>query len=172
MLEHFTTRVLLVLTWCTILAVPFLVSAHGTGASFEQDAGTYRVDIGYEPEELRAGDTLLLNFNLLTSEGRPANFSSVWVRIEEGSESILATGVAKPAVGPATLLLTLPTSAEFTLHVRFERGETVLAEASFPFTVAPGEESRSNNDVGQWVFGGLAGLILGMLGTLLLGRRT
>src|SRR3989344_1463756 len=91
-----------------ILLGAALAYAHSEGTSLEKQVGDYTVDIGYEPEELRTGERLLLDFNLLSTEGSPVDFTSVWVRLEEGGESVVATGVAKPAVGPATLLLKLP----------------------------------------------------------------
>ena len=154
-----------------ILLGAALAYAHSEGTSLEKQVGDYVVDIGYEPENLQAGQRLLLNFDLLDTEERPKDFTSVWVRLEEGSESLLATGVAKPAIGPATLLIKLPASGGVTLYARFERAGTVLAEASFPLSVGEGEQSGSDGSR-KLLLGGLAGLIVGALGAFFLKRRT
>src|SRR3989344_1729945 len=84
----------------TILLGAALAYAHSEGTSLEKQVGDYVVDIGYEPEELRTGERLLLDFNLLSTEGSPVDFTSVWVRLESEGETLLATWVANPESGP------------------------------------------------------------------------
>lgn len=165
----FRLFVLIFLTVASVLSITNSVFAHSEGASFEKQAGGYIIDIGYEPENPQAGQRLLLNFSLLDTEERPEDFTSVWVRLEDGGESVVATGVAKPALGPATLLMKMPSAGELTLYARFERSGTVLAEASFPLSVGEGEQSSSGKS-DNWLLSALAGLIVGAVGVYLLKR--
>ena len=152
------------------IIVPLVAFAHGDGASFERQVGDYIVDVGYEPENPQVGERLLLDLNILNADESPQDFTSVWVRLEEGGGSVLATGVAKSAVGPTTLLMKMPSAGEFTLYARFELSGTVLAEASFSLSVGEGEQSSSGNS-DNWLLSALAGLIVGAAGVYLLKKH-
>lgn len=126
-----------------VLLLPFSASAHGDGSSFEQDVGQYFIDIGYEPAAPRAGERLLLDLALYDSQKFPADFTNAWVRMSQGSTTLLATAIHKAAVGPTTLLTLLPSSSEdLSIYVRFERAgrEEPLAEWTFATPVTPGEK--------------------------------
>lgn len=120
-----------------VLCMPLLADAHGTGPSFEQTVGEYIVDVGYEPEALSGGDTLLLNLGLLHAADRTsADFSSVWVRLKSGDRVLLATGVHASAEGPTTALIEVPKNiSSLTVLLRYENDDESLAETSFDMAV-------------------------------------
>jgi len=124
---------------CVALLAAELAYAHGDGASFEAQVGEYFMDIGYEPEVPVAGETLLLDLNLWREQNvSRADFDSAWVRLSQDGKTVLATGVAKPDLGPMTVLVQLPEDAgDLSLDVRFEkRGleDWVVAEKTFTFS--------------------------------------
>jgi len=152
------------------LVVPSIALSHGTGASFEQEVGEFRIDVGYEPAELRAGDKLVLDFDVLGAGGSSVPFDSVWVRLEREDRTLLATGVARPRIGPTTLLLTLPEEpGEAVLSTRFERAGETLAEASFPFVVHAGEGEADS--LPAWLLPSLVALLAGFVFGRLSTRR-
>ncbi|PIR83810.1 hypothetical protein COU18_02385 [Candidatus Kaiserbacteria bacterium CG10_big_fil_rev_8_21_14_0_10_51_14] len=163
---------------CIILAVPLsFASAHGLGASLEREVEGYYVDVGYDPDPLRASRSVRFDFELydVPATTDPAStesidYTSVWVRLEQEGRTILATGVAKALWGPTTLLMDLPeTAGPLTIDVRFERGEDVLVGTSFTLNVeqSPEQAGISNSPV----FPGIGGLVVGALLTFLLFRR-
>ena len=130
------------------LSVPTLTLAHSTGASFEKDVGLYRVDIGYDSEQIVGGDRVVFDFNLGLADAPETNadYDYVWVRLQNGDKTLLATAISKADVGATTLLYTLPQDArgELTLSARFQKGSAVLAESDFSLPVT------SYEDEGSW----------------------
>lgn len=142
--------------------------AHGTGISYEEDVGEYRVDIGYDPEVFTAGERILLDISLFTqgTTDERAAYDSVWVRVTEGRQTYLATGVHHAQTGPSTVLLVLPESVgeQVEVHARFERSGETLADVSFPISVNP---PRGSLEVLPWLL-----LLLGMIAGCGIGYAT
>lgn len=133
--------------------------AHGTGFSYEEEVGEYRVDVGYDPEVFTAGERILLDLSLFkkgTTDERMA-YDSAWVRVTEGRQTYLATGVHHADTGPSTVLLVLPESvgAQVEIHARFEKDGESIADISFPIQVNP---PRGSFDFLPWTL-----LLLGVV---------
>lgn len=120
------------------LLMPFATDAHGMGASFERDVGEYRIDVGYDPAQVRAGDRILFDFGTLWKNGELfTDFDHVWVRIEFEGKTVLATGVKRAAFGPTSLLYVIPADyeGEIILDVRYEGPDGTLADTEFTLLV-------------------------------------
>lgn len=160
------------------LAIPLSsVSAHGLGTSLEREVDGYFVDVGYDPSPLRANRAMRLDFELYDepvaddpASTKSIDYTSVWVRLEQEGRTILATGVAKAIWGPTTLLMDLPeTAGPLTVHVRFERGEEVLATTAFTLGV---ERSPDQGGISEGpVFPAFGGVVAGALLAFLALRR-
>ena len=116
--------------------------AHMTGNSYEQivGEGKYKVDIGYDPNQLVAGERAILDFNIRKMPGlEQVQFDDVWVRIVHDNDTLLATGVARMPFGPTTLLYVIPESVQgdLKLKMRFEKGDKTIVEMDFSLPVAP-----------------------------------
>jgi hypothetical protein len=147
-----------------MIAMPLVASAHATLASFEKEVPQGYIDIGYDPDPVKAGGRLLLNLDLLQEKGGASvPFDQVWVRVHEDSKTYLATGVGRARLGPTTVLLQLPenTTEKLSLFVRFEKNGTPVAEAEFPVpveTVSP--VSRYAGALLMLVFGLVIGAVV------------
>ena len=140
-----------------LLAAPLAVSAHASMESLYATSGPYVIDVGYDPVSPQVGKRFLIDIALRTeSETGPiVDYDSVWVRMSRDRATYFATGVAQSAIGPTTLVLELPESAEgsMTLSLRFEKGGESLAEHSFDLVVLPPDTSVS---VREYMLGGIA----------------
>ncbi len=133
-------RVVILVFLFLILSVNSAFS-HGFGASFEKTVSKYFIDVGYDPFEMTEGDQTTFSFTILTDSTKDlVEFDSVWVRIMDGKRAILATGIDAGINSAPTLIYTFPREGEYTLFVRFEKGDETLAEADFPMTVVREEE--------------------------------
>lgn len=111
-------------------------SAHVTGNSWEQVNGRYKIDIGYDQNQFVAGQPVRFDFSALEARtGEPADFSSVWVRVVKGSTTVFATGLHRPALGPASMTFTFPDAGDYSLDVRFDHDLETVTEQNFPITV-------------------------------------
>lgn len=148
--------------FCFVLLSPIAAQAHGNGASFEREVGPYRVDVGYDPAALSAGAMQVFDIALIdaTTENQ-VKVEEIWVRITGGARTLLASGLRESEFGKTTLLYAMPEDGEYALHVSFRRGQDTLAEASFPFLVAPAEEEGVHPfDIRSATLGAGAALIL------------
>lgn len=130
-----------------ISLVPGVLFAHGSGASFESRSDQYVIDIGYDPDPPQAGERILLDATLLFADGnRTAEYDRVWMRLEVNKKTVVATGLAESSIGPTTLLVHVPSelNGDAILTARFEKDDQTIAEASFPFTIAPSSEKDSS----------------------------
>ena len=124
-----------------LLCAPLYVSAHSTGASWEQPVGTtYFIDVGYDPISITAGQSARFDFSLWsdTVKTKPAKFDEVWTRVvSQDKNTLLATGIRRQPLGPTTLLYTFEQGGSYSLQVSFRTvtGDEIAA-AVFPFTVS------------------------------------
>lgn len=163
-----------VLVCITAFAVaPLSLHAHESGASFEQKAGGYTVDVGYDAERFVAGERVVFDLELLDGSGAPVRYERAWVRIQEGERVVLATGIAEAPVGKTTLLYRFSDAApsEGSISVRFEGKNAPLAEASFPFSIEKNPSAPPSTPLVAGVTA-LSALIFGVAaGRLLFARR-
>lgn len=151
------------------LSYSVLVSAHGTGASFEKNIGNYKVDIGYDPMTFSAGQSQRFDFNIYdTKSDSPVNFSDVWVLISQGNKTVFAGGIYKSDLGVAGMTFVFPKEGDYILDVRFENNSNTIVEVTFPITVLEGEVSGTNVSTNKSSFLGLLvsaiiGLSIGFL---------
>lgn len=118
------------------LVIPAFAQAHGDGASWEQVFNQYKVDVGYDPARFVVGEPVHYDFNLTTEQGgQDVEFADVWVRIMQGDNTVFASGVHKPSVGPAGMTFTFPRAGEYELNVRFEKAGESIVDAAFPVIV-------------------------------------
>lgn len=123
---------------CVVFAMPALLFAHGSGASYEKTIGAYTIDIGYDPVTPRAGDRLIFDFGLVQQPASTTvDFDYVWVRLQGAEGTFLATGINKPDFGPTSLVYLVPQDfeGELTVNARYQKGENTLVEDSFPLTI-------------------------------------
>jgi hypothetical protein len=120
-----------------------VASAHVTGTSYEQVIGEnrqYKVDIGYDPDRVMAGERVVFDFNIKDAKTlQSVAFDDVWVRIIHNKQTLLATGLEHMAIGPTTLLYVVPENVEgeITVSMRFEEGDTSIAETEFSIPIEP-----------------------------------
>lgn len=149
------------------LIVPMGLSAHGAGASVEREVGNYVVDIGYEPAEIIAGESVRFDFALYTRDGAAAPFDRVWLRVEWEGWIVFAGGISRASLGTTGATVRLTEAGPHALTVRFEKEGEPIAELETEIAVAPGEDAPM--DLPWWasVLIGLGALAAGAL----LGRR-
>lgn len=142
---------------CLSVCVPVAALAHGAGTSYEVQIGEYLVDVGYQPDELVAGERVVFDF-VIVKDGIELPFEEVWVRLQHGSSTLLATGIAQPTIGRTTLLYVLPQDIRsLTVHARFQNEQETMAEVSFMLPVRAGDVSIWE----YWWTPILAGAVLG-----------
>jgi hypothetical protein len=127
-----------------VILIPAGATAHTLGTSFEKEVGAYKIDIGYEPAFQQGNDRVVFDFGTFTSADELVDFDYVWVRLEHEKRTLLATGIAHADFGPTSLLFTLPENlrGEIVVHVRYQRDDEALAEASFPLNVTESPDAR------------------------------
>lgn len=139
-----------------------MVSAHGSGESFELESEGYLMDIGYSVEEFTDDSSVILSFELKNKEGSAVEFTDVWVRIIEDTSTVFATGVHNADLGGALMTYKFPSSGDYKLSARFQNNGESLVEGVFPLTVVKGSsESGGANSLFYSTLGLLGGLVLG-----------
>lgn len=120
------------------MSLPLLAYAHTTGSYVEKQVGEYILDIGYDPAQLIAGDRVIFDLGVLRADRSPIEYDNVWVRLVQGSTTLLATGIARQEYGPTTLLYRLPQeSAEpLVANLRFELKDGTHLESSIELPVS------------------------------------
>lgn len=150
-----------------------MVSAHGSGESFELESGGYLMDIGYSVEEFTDDSSVIFSFELKDKEGSVVEFTDVWVRIVEDTATVLATGVHNADLGGALMTYKFPSSGEYKLSARFQNNGENVAEGVFPLTVEQGTaDIEGDRGILYAVFALLVGLALGLIPFILIRRRT
>ncbi len=144
MLQRITgVYIIFVLFLAVMLSVPpwTVARAHQTGLSWENIVGNYKLDIGYDPVQIQAGEPQRFDFDIFqmpqgTNEG---SFTDVWVRISEGQNTIFASGIHRMEFGKPGMIITFPKAGNYQLYVRFENSAGSLAEETLPVTVVAGQ---------------------------------
>lgn len=149
--------------------LPLGVLAHSDGLYYEEQVGSYFVDIGYNLEPT-AGDPV--RFDLLLSHekgGEPVPFTQAWVRIT-GEDGLLFAGpVAYGTFGRPGFSLVFPQGGTYTVSARFEEGEKSLAEVAFPLLILHETKERRKNFMPVYAF--MTGALLVYAARLVYQRR-
>lgn len=145
----------------------FFISSHGGGESLEKAVGDYLIDVGYDTPVSQGRDPVRFDFQLFSNVNQTkeeALFTSVWARIMEGDNLLFAGSFLKPTFGLTGMTYAFPKEGIYELAVRFQNGDAVLAQASFPFSVERGEgEVRKSRFSKEVFFGVLVGLFVGAI---------
>lgn len=115
--------------------LPVFVTAHGNGASFEKEVSGYKVDIGYDPSKIEAGENERFDFELFDSKEEEVGFDYVWVNISLGDKTIYAGGVHNAEIGGAGMTIVFPEGGDYILSVRYQKGDKNIVETKIPFSV-------------------------------------
>ncbi|NQV92952.1 hypothetical protein HQ403_00460 [Candidatus Kaiserbacteria bacterium] len=150
---------------------PFIVLGHGLGASYEETVDGYKIDIGYEPETVTSESRVRFNFSISNEESNDeVMYSDVWVRINEGSQTVFASGIHHPEFDGAGLLYTFPKEGNYEISTRFQNGSESLAEVTFPLEVqSAGEDTATSTP--SLLAVGLIGLVFGGLLSFIFMRK-
>ena len=149
-----------------LIATP--AHAHVTGASFTSTTTPYVVDIGYDPITFTAEESERFDFVLRDEKtGNPVPFDQVWVRITDGDNTLLATGLLNQSIGPTTLLYVFGGPGEYKLQPSFRNADgDEIAAATFPISVAASSDTSFLSTYAPW----LLFCVLGLIGGFLLAR--
>ncbi len=121
--------------------VPVLAFAHTDQKSFELEIGNYFVDVGYD-EDFGVGKDTLLDFQIFqVSTDTPFEYSSMSVSVGSGSTVQWSRTIKKPDLGKAITSIVPAESGHWELRVIFTSDSTVIADASFPITIAESNHS-------------------------------
>lgn len=154
-----------------LLVIPLAVFGHGLGASYEEVVDGYIIDIGYEPEVVTSESRVRFDFGISRDNtGEEVEYSDVWIRINEGTQTVFATGIHRPEFGGAGLLYTFPEEGDYEISARFQNGSEQLAEVVFPIDVI-GIVEDSTTSPSSLVLVGLISLLVGGLVSFILMRR-
>ena len=134
-------KIILSILGIVLACAPFVVRAHNAGASWERSVGNYTIDVGYDPVDIVAGQSVRFDFNLWgdTAKTKTVEFAEVWTRITQNKDTLLATGIHEQPFGPTTLLYTFVQPGDYVLEVSFRstNGDEIAA-ATFPFSGSGG----------------------------------
>jgi hypothetical protein len=120
------------------LGLSQIALAHGTIRSFEAEVDGYFVDIGVDRPAFRAGEPVLLDFNLLSVETlHPVVFDNVIVRMtpQSSDKPVFAANIERAAVGSTQITYTFPEGGSYAMAVIFQSEGLSLAQTSFAFPV-------------------------------------
>ena len=145
--------------------------AHGSGVTLDQVVGDYVVSLDYNATTgIYAGSLTQFAFELFSKDrSQKIDFTDIWVHLASVDESrfnptVFSGGITGSALTRSGMAFTFPASGSYTLSLRYEKGDEVLAEVAFPLDVLPGEDTTKQGGFFQFtddVFkGGLAVIIL------------
>lgn len=127
--------------------MPHHVLAHAVGASWNQAVGPNTIDVGYDPLAMTTGVSQRFDFILwkgATTSGEQTDYSHVWVRIYDDTDTRLATGIMHQPFGPTTLLYMFQLPGNYTLEASFrDKDSNDIAVGKFPFTISSDDSSYS-----------------------------
>lgn len=127
----------------SLLFIPVIASAHGDSPSFEEQSGSYLIDIGYSREGFRPNEEVDFDFDLFYNvEGEAPDFvpfETIDVRIMRGEEEVFADTLVNQRNFIPRLSYTFAEPGDYTLNVAYKSGSTVITESSFDMPVAENE---------------------------------
>lgn len=146
--------------------------SHGNELEYLEDKNGYRIDVGYGPVEMYANEPSNFDFRLL-KDGRDTEYTDIWVRIIQDTQTIFATGIHNQDFGGSTLLYEFPKGGEYTVNIRYQNDGETLVESEFPVTIFPSEDEGIASDKKLiFIFGFLIALLFGVALGVIIGRTT
>lgn len=152
LLDEIVMKYLIALFSLIVLALVLAggARANGFGIALDQPAGEYIANVDYDANGLFLGAPVQFAFQLFTKDrSETVEIDDVWVTIiPTGAQNanymppFLDVGIIVPqsSIVPPGMTFTFPYGGSYDLKVRFDKGGTALAEASFPLTVGGAEE--------------------------------
>jgi hypothetical protein len=151
-----------------LLSLPFGALAHSSGTFYETVVDGVHIDVGYSSAAPAVGEAVIFDFTLDPDQPLVPRYTDVWVRVEsEDGSVVLATAVHNAEFGGPRMSYVFPRAGNFTISMRYENGNTTLAEASFPITVVPDTKSGGI----PWYAFLLGGIVIGAAGTYVYTHR-
>ncbi len=148
-----------------------IVYAHGAGLTIESITPEgYKTYIDVNAPVVYQNEPTRLDFEIFDVDGKPKEFTDLWVRIEKEKATIFAGPVAKTRFGLTGFTTILPYAGQNTVFVRFQSGEKTITETSFTLGVESAEDTGKNDTI-RLILVGVGGMIIGYLGTFMLMRR-
>ena len=158
-----------------LLFLPVLVSAHGTGGSFEKIDGEYFVDIGYSEPLLRAGESNRMDFQILKNTDKSdIDFNQVWVRVIKDGNLVFVATLTKPDFGLTGMTFTFPEAGTYDLTTSFMKNGEKILETSFdvPVNEKAALDEKGTITMVKTPFGGfVVGLTIGIVLSSLFFRK-
>jgi hypothetical protein len=147
--------------------LPFSLSAHSEGSSFEAELDGYFIDVGYEPEFPSANEQTRFDFSL-TSDAHDASFTDVWVYIEKDGVIYFSGGIHKALFGPTGLSIILPESGTYIFSTRFQNEGALVVKSEFSLDIPPSADQFLVDTNYPFLLAGLlAGFLFGCLSVFL-----
>lgn len=165
-----------VLAVLTIFLSPAAVLAHSTGQSLNFEGEKYKVDIGYDSQNVspKAGKATAFDFALIDkATKKPAHFGLVTVDITLAGEPVFYGDIPAGQDGGADLVFVFPKGGEYKLVAYFKDNSQILQQATFNLSAstsdyeqAPGVASREDkSQAHNFALGALSGVVvLGVIG--------
>lgn len=114
-------------------------SAHTSGLFFERQSGAYIIELEYDTPVFKAQEAIRFGFVLEDAGSRQAEeFDHIWIRIidTESNDRLIATGLARQATGPSTLLYMFADGGSYSFAISFRDSQGQdIATTSIPLTV-------------------------------------
>ncbi len=122
------------------------ILAHTTGQTVETAVGNSLIDIGYDVKDISVGQSVVFDFNLTDlKKENDVPFTDVWVKVQQGNQTVFASGIHRPQYGKTGMIFTFPTPGDYTISTRFQNNDTTLAETSFTLPVKKNTDELTNN---------------------------
>jgi hypothetical protein len=124
--------------------------------------GEYKVDMGYDPEFISAGESFTLSFIIMNATTQEQlNPRKVWVRILKDDKVAFAATFA-PEARTVMTVMSLPENGVYTIDVRFfGEGPQAIAIVEFPLTV---QVKKASGMIMAWALAALGAAILAIIG--------
>ncbi len=152
---------------CIFLAfTPRNAYAHGSGLTLSATTTSYYIDVDYSDYVVYAGESGRFDLKLYTDPARTksVDFERVWVRIVQKNElpegdTIFSGWIAKASFGPTGFSIALPSAGQYSINVRYVRGDTTIENGTLPFRV----EARKSSYWSPYSIVGAVGALLAAL---------
>ena len=163
---HIFTRFFIIAGFMLFGAVH--VFAHGDVTMQQKKVGDYVVEFEYQEKNILAGIPAQYIFYLLnekTQETVPLD--SMFVRFTDSENKLVLAGKLKTTEGMSgtgRIQGIMPVAGEYTASLEFLKGDTKIANATFPFNVVPTEQSPTASSPMRytWLLALVGGVVLGM----------
>jgi hypothetical protein len=142
--------------------------AHGDVTMQQKKVGNYTVEFEYQEKNILAGVPAQYIFYLLdTKTQETIPLDSMFVRFADSENNLVLAGKLKTTEGlsgTGRIQGIMPVAGEYTASLEFLKGDTKIANATFPFNVVPTEQSPTASSPMRytWLLALVGGVVLGM----------